>query len=61
MENKNILKIISDALSELFRLGVCSIDETYSIRFSNVVQALDVRVGGGAYDMDTNTRWFYLD
>lgn len=61
MTTKEILSAISSAASELMRLKFCSIDVSIAEPFANAISAMGICICGGALDMSTNQKWFYLD
>lgn len=61
MTTSEILHAISVAASELERLYVCSIGASIAEPFAQAISAMGICICGGAYDMDTNQKWFYLD
>lgn len=61
MKTQDILQAISSAINELKCTKVCSIDVSIASQFAHAISAMGLCICGGAYDMDTNRKWFYLD
>lgn len=61
MTSKEIFTAIQAAVRDLMNLGVCSIHTNIAAPFADAISAMGICICGGALDMNTMQKWFYLE
>lgn len=61
METKEILAAIASAITDLMNTKHCSIDMSIAVPFAHALSSMGICICGGAYDEETNQKWFYLE